>query len=356
MNTISVCMIVKDEEKNLPVILENAKLFADEIIIVDTGSKDNTKKIAKKYTNKIYDFPWCDDFSKARNFSFSKANCDYMMWLDADDFILQYDIEKINKLKKKKLKADVYMFKYVASFDENFKPLFSYYRERLVKRDKNFQWHDPVHEVIIPRGKIEYLDVSIYHNKKERTSSDRNLKIYQKLLSENVVLTPRQRFYYARELMYNNHLDESIRQFSNFIIDKNGWIENKIEACLNLARCYVCKNEYEHALTSLFGSFVMGLPRGEILCEIGNVFLRMEKIDEAIYWYKQAKVVKPNLKSGAFVVKDCYDFLPSLQLCVCYYKKGDMKLSKFYHEQAKKIHPTDRSVIHNEEFFNLLNK
>lgn len=355
MTSISVCMIVKNEEKNLPIILENVKLFADEIVVVDTGSSDDTKKIAEKYTNKIYDFEWCDDFAKARNYSFSKASCDYMMWLDADDFILPESIEKINKMKKKnKLTADVYMCKYIASFDENFNPLFSYYRERILKRDKNFVWHDPVHEVIIPRGKIEYLDISIYHNKKDKPASDRNLKIYQKLVNQNVVLTPRQRFYYARELMYNDFLDEAIKQFSNFIIDKNGWIENKIEACLNLARCYAAKNENEHALTSLFGSFAMAQPRGEILCEIGNIFLRMDKIDDAIFWYKLARQIKPNLKSGAFVVKDCYDFLPCLQLCVCYYKKNDLKQSKIYHELAKKIHPMDRSVLHNEEFFNSL--
>ena len=74
--------------------------IADEIIIVDTGSTDNTKKIASKFTNKIYDFRWCYDFSKARNFSFSKATKDYIMWLDADDVILQEDIEKVLNLKK----------------------------------------------------------------------------------------------------------------------------------------------------------------------------------------------------------------------------------------------------------------
>ena len=56
MNKISVCMIVKDEEKNLPIILESVKKFADEIIIVDTGSKDNTKKVALKYTHAIFLF------------------------------------------------------------------------------------------------------------------------------------------------------------------------------------------------------------------------------------------------------------------------------------------------------------
>ena len=71
MITISLCMIVKNEEKVLARCLDSIADLMDEIIIVDTGSSDNTKEIAKKYTDKIYDFAWIDDFSAARNYSFS---------------------------------------------------------------------------------------------------------------------------------------------------------------------------------------------------------------------------------------------------------------------------------------------
>lgn len=62
----------KNEEDVLARCLNCVKKFADEIIIVDTGSADKTKQVAKKYTDKLYDFSWCDDFSKARNFSFPR--------------------------------------------------------------------------------------------------------------------------------------------------------------------------------------------------------------------------------------------------------------------------------------------
>ena len=67
MATVSLCMIVKNEEKVLGRCLDSAKEIADEIIIVDTGSTDRTKEIAAEYTEKIYDFKWNDDFSAARN-------------------------------------------------------------------------------------------------------------------------------------------------------------------------------------------------------------------------------------------------------------------------------------------------
>ena len=84
-------MIVKDESAVLERALNCAKQLADEIVIVDTGSKDNTKQIAQKFTDKVFDFVWQDDFSAARNFSFSKATCDYQMWLDADDVISEIE-------------------------------------------------------------------------------------------------------------------------------------------------------------------------------------------------------------------------------------------------------------------------
>ena len=82
--TVSLCMIVKNEEKILARCLDSIGDLADEIIIVDTGSRDRTKEIAARYTDKIYDFQWIRDFAAARNFAFSKAACDYIYSADAD--------------------------------------------------------------------------------------------------------------------------------------------------------------------------------------------------------------------------------------------------------------------------------
>ena len=77
MVSVSLCMIVKNEEDVLERCLESAAGLVDEIIIVDTGSTDRTRKIAARFTDKIFDFSWRDDFSAARNASFSHASMDY---------------------------------------------------------------------------------------------------------------------------------------------------------------------------------------------------------------------------------------------------------------------------------------
>ena len=87
MHTLSLCMIVRDEEKILDRCLSSIKDVVDEIIIVDTGSIDNTKTIAKKYTKEIFDYKWNNDFSSARNYSFSLAKSEYIMWRIAANIV-----------------------------------------------------------------------------------------------------------------------------------------------------------------------------------------------------------------------------------------------------------------------------
>lgn len=94
---LSLCMIVKNEAQNLKSCLSKVVNFVDEIIIVDTGSGDNTKNIALEFTDKIYDFKWCNDFSKARNFSISKSSNDWILVLDTDEFVTEFSRENVNE-------------------------------------------------------------------------------------------------------------------------------------------------------------------------------------------------------------------------------------------------------------------
>jgi len=88
--TVSVCIICKNEEKVLARCLESVKGL-DEIVVVDTGSTDKTKEIAKKYTDKVFDFEWCDNFALARNFGLEHCTSDWVLILDADEFVPTID-------------------------------------------------------------------------------------------------------------------------------------------------------------------------------------------------------------------------------------------------------------------------
>lgn len=99
MISLTLCMIVKNEEAVLERILNPVSEIVDEILIADTGSSDRTKEIAGQYTSQVFDFPWCDDFSAARNFLVEKVHTDYWMWLDADDVMDEKNLEKLKLLK-----------------------------------------------------------------------------------------------------------------------------------------------------------------------------------------------------------------------------------------------------------------
>ena len=99
MSSLSLCMIVKNEEAVLERILKPISEIMDEILIADTGSSDRTKEIAEQYTSQVFDFAWCDDFSAARNFLVEKVRTDYWMWLDADDILDEKNLKKLKLLK-----------------------------------------------------------------------------------------------------------------------------------------------------------------------------------------------------------------------------------------------------------------
>lgn len=352
MIKISLCMIVKNEETVLKRCLQSVKDIVDEIIIVDTGSTDKTKDIAYLFTDNVYNFEWINDFAKARNYSFSKATQDYILWLDADDVILEEDKIKFLKLKENlDKKIDIVMMKYNVGFDENGKVNFSYYRERLLKRSNNYQWKSPIHEVIEPYGNLLYSDICITHKKEKHSYSKRNLEIFEDMISKNIELDPRQQYYYSRELMYHNYYDKAIENFNIFLNNPNAWLENKISACLDLANCYLQNNNEKMYLPSLFKSFEFDTPRAEICTTIGIYFLNKSCYLQAIYWFKLATNITPKLESGAFILLDYYNFIPYINIAVCYDKLGDIKNAYKYNELAGKFKPDNKEYLNNKLYF-----
>ena len=95
---LSVCIIAKNEEKNIRRCLESLKSYNFEIVVVDTGSTDDTEKIAQQYTDRVYHFQWKNNFSSARNFAISKSTKTYVMSIDCDECIDYIDVKKLQNL------------------------------------------------------------------------------------------------------------------------------------------------------------------------------------------------------------------------------------------------------------------
>ncbi len=353
---ISLCMIVKNEEKCLERCLKSVGGFADEIIIVDTGSSDRTKEIASKFTENVFDFVWVDDFSKARNFAFEKAHGEYIMWLDADDYISPENLAKLMNLKSRlDGGVDVYMLKYEIAFDSQGNSVFTYNRERILKNDKSFFWRGEVHECITPHGKIEYVDIAVKHLKIERSSSKRNLRIYQSLLKKGKEFSPREQYYYSRELYYHGQYKKAITEINKFLKMEDSWVEDKLGALEIKAMCELNLLKTQKALNTLFKSFDFDVPRANFLCLIGDIYLKENKFKECIFWYKNALSSTKDYTSGGFVNETYYGIYPALQLCLAYYKLGDNKTSKLYNDLALSFNSKSEIALRNNEFFKTLN-
>ena len=351
---LSVCLIVKNEEEVLNRFLTCSAKFADEIIVVDTGSTDGTVEIARKFTSSVFFFEWRDDFSAARNFAFEKAKGDYVMWLDADDVITDENCLKIKQL----VSAggfDMAYLPYAVAFD-NDKPTFVYYRERIMKRSMNFRFEGAVHEAISPRGKTVHFDAPVFHKKVKSGEPLRNLSILQRKIARGDKLDERSKFYYGRELLFNSMYVESCAVLEDFLAG-DGWIENKLEACVNLYQAYAALGKEREALGALLRSFTLAPPRSDVCCILGERAMKANDSNSAIFWYGLALSRVPDIEGGGFVNLDYCGFIPNIQLCVLYDRLGDTEKANYYNEAAGAVKPDSAAYLHNKEYFkNKLNK
>jgi len=350
MISISLCMIIKNEEDTIGRCLESVTDIADEIIVVDTGSTDKTKEIVKKYTQNIYDFQWINDFSDARNFSFSKATQNYIFWLDADDILLPEDLREFKLLKETlDLSIDSVTMMYNVGFDEYGNITSSFRRNRLVKRQNEFKWYGFVHEYLEVHGNILNSKVCITH-KKMHLALKRNLEIYQGKLEQGAEFTPRDILYYGNELYDHKIYDEALEYYNKFLDSKQGWFEDNIRVCGKLCDYYQSINKVEEARKYAFKSFEYDILRAEACCRIGFSFLHEMKYNQAAFWYEIATTLEKPKDSWGFLDDACWTWLPYLQLCVCYDRLGNHKLSFKNNEIASQFRPKDERILYNRKY------
>ncbi|HWL24552.1 MAG TPA: glycosyltransferase [Ureibacillus sp.] len=195
--SISLCMIVKNEEKVLNRCLTSVSKFVDEIIIVDTGSSDNTKKIASEYTSNIYDFNWINDFSAARNFAASKASGEWILVLDADEYVDEENFQSfISELTKDNGIYDAYTAK-ILNFSGNFgEHLIQNLHDRVYKNNGEISYYRKIHEQFKNNDntpvKTKNSSLLIFHSGylnrtvKEKEKSERNKELLDlEMMGEN---------------------------------------------------------------------------------------------------------------------------------------------------------------------------
>ncbi len=297
--SISSCLIIKNEEKNLEHCLKSISKFSDEIIIVDTGSTDKSKEIASKFTNKIFDFNWNDNFAEARNFGLSKATKEFIFSIDADEYV--ENPEEINlTISNKKTNTGGWLVNVISkAYDKNGNiEKMQTSLLRLFQNNPKIKFegiiHEQVFESILSLGlKIENSNIVLQHTGYLLSSEDfikkqkRNIELLKKALEREpqnyYLLTHLGKTYSA--LAKPNEAKEIFKE----VIDNcsNDSIY-KVDALNYYSVLLFEDKKYRDTIKYAQQSLQIIPKQANVYYIIGDAYLQLNELDQAYYSYNEA--------------------------------------------------------------------
>lgn len=284
-------MIVKNESQILSRCLDSLKGIWDELIIVDTGSTDNTIEIAKEYTNQVYEFAWTGDFSEARNYALSHATCDYIYTADADEILEGENVQMFHHLKScLDPVVDVVQMYYgnqldngtVYNFDKELRP-------KLFKRVRPITFIEPIHETLNLTPVIVDSDIVITH-KPTSQHAGRDLAAFQKQIDSGEPLSKRLHGFYTRELYMQGSEEEWDKSIS-YLEAQAGDLDKTTEELLELFTLMAHYHHLKGNIPEMFDNVVKVIAmesNSEICCELGEYYKQLGRYDDAAVWFYNA--------------------------------------------------------------------
>lgn len=301
--TICACMIVKDEEELLPGCLESIRSWIDDIIIVDTGSTDRTVEIARSYGAKVYFQEWEGNFSKARNYSLSKATCDWIFVIDADEEFVQEDLPilrgAVNQDKYRIISVNVYNMDKETGEYSSFLP-----SSRFFRRDAGFCYDGIVHnqlrsdedEVILRMGvRIKHFGYNLPPEKMKKKLA-RSRELLEKQLEEDPD-NPFVHFNYAQLLrgttvtaddeLCDLILRHAIRAVELSNTDIKGTLAIHLQGLHQQVTTLIIQRKYEEAEKICLRALQLKPDYLDAIVSLGHIYGGMKKLDKAEEHFKK---------------------------------------------------------------------
>ena len=350
--TISLCLIVRDSAKTLRHCLETFKPAVNEIVVVDTGSTDDTKAIAAEFGAVIYDYKWINDFSAARNFALQKCTQEWVLWVDSDDWIKPSEVQKIKEFDFTPWDVIVAIYNY--SHDGHGNCTCSNPRERFLRRaliPDRIKFEGRIHETVSldpTKYRVGVSDIHTEHDKRE-SSSSRNLEILRLCVRDNPKDT-RSVYYLAKELYDAGQHEESIKWFDRAVLRKDLFWEDRYLGYFYLAHAYLYARKDKAAFKKLmFKSIDLEDRRAEPFFAIGLYWQTEGEFQRAIPWYNYCLDVKRPNNLLAPSQPEYYTYLPHMQLTVCHNAIGEVREAYIHNCAAMEYRPKDESIIKNDK-------
>jgi glycosyltransferase involved in cell wall biosynthesis len=298
-------MIVRDEAACLGACLDSVRPYVEELVVVDTGSADDTMAVAKAHgADVVVSFTDCndpetgliEDFAKAREFAFSLGAQPWRFWLDGDDVLIggenfpavceRYDRERGECAA-------------ILAFPYEYDPACHQFRERLVTpwRPELFDWYLPVHESIrvknADRTRAGVDDalrvVHKKHESKKPIEPHRNMRILRKLYAKMGDSDPRVVFYVGRELSFRKECEDEAIPILAHYVEISGLDEERALACLRLAEVYQGRGDHKSALEWAFRAISNAEAWGECYFAVGRSYYALaDKEGDRRNWERAA--------------------------------------------------------------------
>lgn len=306
MLPISVCMIVKNEEKRLERCLKSLIPYGFEIVIIDTGSTDRTKEIALEYTSCLYDFPWTDDFSKARNFSLQKASHDWIFMMDSDEWITSIDIEELTYFRKHLSHAVGSVTRQNITGTPDTPAWTIDQTERFFNR-KRYHYTGRIHEQLTPKFDKSFesflLNTIIGHDgylmseKQRQEKSQRNISLLKKELEENPD-QPYLMFQLGKGYdIINDYHSSSIYYEKALFHDLDFSLAYVQALILAYGEALLALQQYKKALSLQKYMDVLS-DSADYFYLMGNIYLKNERYEDALNNFERAVTFKTANKIG----------------------------------------------------------
>lgn len=291
---VSLCMIVRNEEHNLPRCLESVHDLVHEIVIVDTGSHDRTCEIAAQYNARVIKSTWSDDFAAARNLSLDHATGDWILWLDADDLVPANQRASLQKLLGQlDYSAKIYFFGVHSLLAADNAETNILKQARLFRADPRLRWARRIHEQIIPAclqlGYTEhYTDLVIEH------TGYRDAALYQRKINRDLRLlrmefatNPKDAvtlFYLGLNLMKTGKCHEALGYLlQGYQLSRDSTLGLVSSLCSTLVECLAKNGQLDQAFNIGVDSLRRFPDDRQLVVQIAEMLFRRNQNSEAMH-------------------------------------------------------------------------
>jgi glycosyltransferase involved in cell wall biosynthesis len=352
-STLSICIITKNESKFIETCLISVQKIATEIIIVDSGSSDNTIAIARKYNAKIFSIEWCNDYAFARNTAISKCTGDWIFFLDADEYLEDGEKLMISIKKIKNKKTGGYMMERTDKYRHKDNGLIIHYPVGLVRLFRNhlsFQYTGTVHEQINTSITDKGFDIAILKDA---------VIVHQVYLSDNDFLEKKQRRYL--EMIDAELQNNSSNFWMHYQKAKTHWFLNEKETAKKIfstiANDIICpltircsgfcntavllmeEGKFNEAILEVNKSLKFNPNQSMGKMILGNILYQSNEFRKSIKAYTKVKTTINKLNYNQIIPGDLY-IKPEekkYKIACCYLAMGKILAAKFLLKKALKI-------------------